>query len=107
MAVAKTYLVPVDFSKPSERALDHAIQLARENKSKLFLLHVIPTSALIMAGPEPATSQMILEYEKVMWEGAEKQMRALIKRKKLRPGEYRSLILKRGDPAAMIANQTK
>lgn len=50
---------------------------------------------------------MILEYEKVMWKDAEKQMKDLVKRKKLNPGEYRTVILRRGDPATMIANQAK
>ena len=41
MATKKSYLVPVDFSKPADIALDHAIQLARENKAGLILLHII------------------------------------------------------------------
>lgn len=107
MAASKTYLVPVDFSKTSERALDHAIKLARENNGKLLLLHVIPTSALMMTGHEAAMGQMIVEYEKVISEDAEKKMKGLVSRKKLKPGECRTAILKRGDPAMTIASQAK
>jgi nucleotide-binding universal stress UspA family protein len=34
-------LVPVDFSKPSEKALKVASDLARKNKAELFVLHVV------------------------------------------------------------------
>lgn len=37
-----TYVVPVDFSRISEAAVDHAVKLSRESKGKLLLLHAIP-----------------------------------------------------------------
>jgi universal stress protein A len=37
----KSILVPVDFSPPSNRALDYATMLARQFDAKLTLLHVI------------------------------------------------------------------
>jgi nucleotide-binding universal stress UspA family protein len=45
--------------------------------------------------------------KKAMWEDTEKQMKRLVKRKKLKPAECRVLILKGGDPATMIANQAR
>lgn len=45
MAKSNVYLVPVDFSKTSEIALNQAIKLARENKGRLVLLHVIADPA--------------------------------------------------------------
>ncbi len=52
MATKKSYLVPVDFSKPADIALDHAIKLARENKAGLILLHIIADQSMAMAAPE-------------------------------------------------------
>jgi len=37
----KKILVPVDFSKPAENALRVAAELARKNKSELYVLHVV------------------------------------------------------------------
>jgi nucleotide-binding universal stress UspA family protein len=37
----KRILVPVDFSKPAENALKVAAELARKNKSELYVLHVV------------------------------------------------------------------
>lgn len=43
-------LVATDFSETSERALDHALSLARQYNSRLFLTHVIPVD--LMMAPE-------------------------------------------------------
>jgi len=41
----KKILVPVDLTKKNKKALDIAVQIARQNKSKVYLLHVIETIA--------------------------------------------------------------
>ena len=107
MASKKTYLVPVDFSKSAEIALDHAIRLARQNKAPLILLHVIDNQSVIMAAPEGVTPALYLDYEKIVREEAETQMRKLLKKKKLGPKDGRALFVRRGDPARAIANQAK
>ena len=45
-------LVATDFSKTSERALEHALSFARTYNSRIFLVHVIPVEA--MMAPELA-----------------------------------------------------
>jgi nucleotide-binding universal stress UspA family protein len=40
--MANTYLVPIDFSRASERALDFALKMAREKEEKVVALHVVP-----------------------------------------------------------------
>jgi len=102
-----TYVVPVDFSGTSEAALDHAVKLSRERKGKLLLLHAIPTSAMVTAGSYEGTPEMIMELEKAQREDAQKQMDKLIRKKKLKPGTFRSMIARRGDPARVIANEAK
>src|SRR6516164_10513750 len=45
-------LVATDFSKSSDRALEHALCLARTYSSRIFLAHVIPVD--LMMAPELA-----------------------------------------------------
>jgi nucleotide-binding universal stress UspA family protein len=107
MASSKIYLVPVDFSKSSDAALTFAIKLAKESKGKLFLLHVISDSSLAISATEGTTPEMVLELRRAIEEGAEAGMKKLIARKRLRPGQFRSLIVRGGDPADIIAVQGK
>jgi nucleotide-binding universal stress UspA family protein len=44
MGTLKTYLVPVDFSRTSGRALSYAIKLASESPGELLLVHVVTDS---------------------------------------------------------------
>ncbi len=39
-------LVATDFSRTSERALEHALSLARHYNSRIFLTHVIPVGLI-------------------------------------------------------------
>lgn len=48
--VIKRILVPVDFSDPSLRALDYAIEFSRQRKSQLIVLHVVEPVYYPMAG---------------------------------------------------------
>jgi nucleotide-binding universal stress UspA family protein len=105
--MANAYVVPVDFSKTSDAALDHAIKLSKETGGKLLLIHALSNSAMMMAGPYEATPQMIIEYEKAQHDEAQTQMEKLVRRKRLQPGTFRSMIARRGDPARVIANQAK
>jgi nucleotide-binding universal stress UspA family protein len=105
MATKNTYVVAVDFSRTSEAALDHAARLSKQTNGKLLLLHAIPTSAIVTSGPYEGSPEMAIEYEKAQREEAQDQMEKLIRKKRLKPGTFRSLIVARGDPARVIANQ--
>lgn len=107
MAAGKNYLVPVDFSKTSEVAVDHAVKLAKENKGRLVLLHVIPTAAVAMTGPEVASGPMIVDIENAQLNEAKSRMARLVRKKKLREGSFKSMIVRRGDPALVITQQAK
>jgi universal stress protein A len=107
MASVKTYLVPIDFSKSSEAALSYAVGEARNDSGKLFLLHVIPTSAYTLAGTGGGAPGMYVDYIKIAEESAEKEMQKLIKKYHLKPNEYRSKIVRGGDPPDVIAKQAK
>lgn len=96
MAASKTYLVPVDFSKGSEVALNQAIKMARENRGNLILVHVIPT---IAAYP---TEDAFFDYFGLLEKDAREGFKKLARRLKL--GKFRSVLLRGGDTARAIAD---
>ena len=53
-------LVPIDFSAPSEKALDYALHLAAKFNAKVTLLHVIE----VRPGPEFAAYQLLAKPER-------------------------------------------
>lgn len=48
----KSILVATDFSPASEKALRHAVVIARHYHSKLYLMHVVSSLGFTMAGPD-------------------------------------------------------
>jgi universal stress protein A len=99
MPVSKTYLVPIDFSKYSEAALGHALQLARTMKGELLLVHVIIEPNV----PVPLRHS----YEEILEKGTKVEMEKLIRRCSLRTGEYRVMILWGRDPASLLTQQAR
>ena len=97
----KTYLVPVDFSKGSEAALDQAIKMAKENRGKLLLAHVISTN---FAFPLEEGFGNIFE---ILEKNARDSMQALIRRKRLKPRQCRSVLIVGISPAEVIAALAK
>lgn len=72
-------LVPVDFSEPSGRALDHALELARLFNATIELLHVYHL-AIIPSGPyaEP----LPVEYSQGLRKSAQAELAAWLERVK-------------------------
>ena len=48
----KSVLIATDFSTASEKALSYALSIARHYSAKLYLIHVVSSLGLTMAGPE-------------------------------------------------------
>lgn len=99
--MAKTYLVPVDFSIGSDAALDRALKLAKEDRAKLVLLHVI---SMNFAFPLQAGFTDIFG---ILEENAKKNLRRLVRRRRLRPGQFRALFVQGINPADEIAATAK
>jgi nucleotide-binding universal stress UspA family protein len=62
----RNILVPTDFSEPADAALGYARDLARQFKSRLHLLHVVPAPYLYPWGSETVTmplEQILAESE--------------------------------------------
>lgn len=101
MAKSQTYLVPLDFSKGSELALDYAVAMARQNKARLTLLHVVPAAT---GYPSEA---MQFDLYSLMERDAREDLARLMKRKKLDPRSAQILMLRGTHPAEIIARQAK
>jgi len=104
----RQYIVPIDFSKSSNVALDYAIARARRRKAKLILVHMISTNALIAATSEDSGSaELIIKAQEAARENAENTMRKLVARKGLAPNEHRVIFIESLDPASAIAAQAR
>lgn len=79
MVPSKSYLVPLDFSRGSEKALDYALALARERKGKVVALHVVPAELVY-----PPTGGR-LDFYSLLEREARENFSKLAKRKKLKP----------------------
>jgi nucleotide-binding universal stress UspA family protein len=101
MAKAQRYLVPLDFSKGSEIALDYAVAMARKNKARLTLLHVVPAAT---GYPSEA---MQFDLYSLMERDAREDLARLMKKKKLNSGATQILMMRGTNPAEVIARQAK
>jgi universal stress protein A len=68
-------LVPTDFSRPSERALDYAQDLAQQLGASLHLLHVV--NRPLLAEGLAAEASMSAKFESDMVSGMEARLRKL------------------------------
>lgn len=101
MARAKTYLVPIDFSRASEKAFDHALAMARESGAKLVALHVLPAE---MVYPPTGGS---FDFYAMLERDAREKFNKLVQRKKVDAKECQ-LVLGRGtDFADIVVQQSK
>ena len=96
---APTYLVPVDFSKPSNAALDTAVAMARSDKARIVLVHVVSTA--FMFPLEAGFAEIFTRLEK----NARDSMAKLLRRKRLRP--WRALVLSGVNAGDVIAEAAK
>jgi nucleotide-binding universal stress UspA family protein len=101
MTEPQKYLVPIDFSKGSEIALDYAIAMARQNKARLALLHVVPAAS---GYPSEA---MRFDLYSLMERDARQDLARLMKRKKISSGAAQVLLMRGVSPAEIIARQAK
>jgi nucleotide-binding universal stress UspA family protein len=86
---ATIYLVPVDFSRSSDKAFEYALKLAREKQVDLIALHVVPAELIY-----PPTGGRF-DFYGLMERDARQNFAKMARRKGVKAGECR-LILARG-----------
>lgn len=98
---ANIFLVPLDFSRGSEKALDHALKLARERPTKVIALHVVPAELIY-----PPTGGRF-DFYGLMQRDARENFRKLAKRKRLRPKDCELALARGADFADIIVRHAK
>ena len=101
MARKETYLVPIDFSRGSNKAFDHALKLTRERQAKLYVLHVMPAELIY-----PPTGGRFDFYGYLQRE-ARANFSKLIRRKGVKPQECELVLARGADFGEIIARQAK
>jgi nucleotide-binding universal stress UspA family protein len=101
MAQSRTYLVPLDFSRGSVKALDHALALAREDKSRVVALHVIPAEMIY-----PPTGGRF-DFYALLERDARERFAKLSRRKKLNPEHCRFVMARGTNFAEVIVREAK
>ena len=101
MATVKRYLVPVDFSRGSDKAFDHALKLARESGAKLIALHVVPVEMVYSPIGDQFDLYGLMERE------ARENFRKLLRRKRLQPKDCELALARGTDFGSVIARQAK
>jgi len=99
--MANTYLVPIDFSRSSERALDLALKMARKNDGKVVALHVVPAELI-----HPPIGKA-LDFYPLLAKDAQKKFSRLAKRKKLQRSNCQFILARGMNFADIIARQAK
>jgi nucleotide-binding universal stress UspA family protein len=101
MPKSNIYLVPIDFSRGAERALDYALMLARKNNGKVVALHVVPAAKVYPPIGKAIDFCTLLETD------ARKNLRRLAKRKRLEPKDCEFVLARGINFAEIIVRQAK
>jgi len=97
---ANKYMVPVDFSKTSTKALRYTRELAKKSRSSsILVLHVITESAVHVP------FYLRKNFYDELRQTAEKRIAALLKRNSM--NDCKVTVLQAADPAEAIARQAK
>ena len=99
--MSNIYLVPLDFSRDSEKAFDYALALARERNGKLVALHVAPAELIY-----PPTGGRF-DFYRLLERDAREHFSRLAKRKKLKPEDCRFIVARGTNFAEVIVRQAK
>ena len=95
------YVVPIDFSRGSEKALDLALKLARERRGRVTALHVVPAEMVYTPIGEN------IDFYSFMERDARENYRRLLRRKRLQPKDCALMFARGTDCAGIIVRQAK
>ena len=101
MAKSKLFLVPIDFSRGSEKAFDYALRSAHESNAKLVALNVVPADRIY-----PPTGGQF-DFYGLMERDARDRFAKLVKRKGSKAAACKLVLARGTDFAAVIVRQAK
>lgn len=107
MFAPKSILVPSDFSEFSDRALQKAIDLAREYKSRIYLLHVIDEGLQQCVADYCLTDEVMKRMEVEDRAATQKRLEQQVSRIPDAAGLEISYDIRKGYPAEEILKDQK
>lgn len=106
MARTRRILHPTDFSPASGRALDKAIELAKQNKAELLLVHVMVPVVPYVEGEVYSGARLYRDLQSAATREAESGLLPLIKKAQKAKVNVKSLLLN-GIPHEQIVRAAK
>ena len=90
----KRILYATDYSKASARALDQAVQLAKQNGAELWVVHVLEPVTPYVTGDDYGSTELYLRLEETNKKDAQSSMQKLMQKLKKLKVNAKSLLLK-------------
>src|ERR671930_86804 len=90
----KRILYATDYSQASERALDQAVQLAKQNGAELWVVHVLEPITPYVTGDDYGSTELYLRLEETNKKDAQSSMQKLMQKLKKLKVNAKSLLLK-------------
>ncbi len=87
----KSVLIATDFSEASEKALRHALAIARHYGAKLYLVHVVSSLGFTLAGPDAVNA-----VTEIIWRDARQLEDQLVQSGAL-AGLHHEIIVRQGN----------
>ena len=95
-----------DYSKASERALQEAVDFAKQNEAELLVVHVIQPAVPYVAGEDIGAAELYVKLEESTKQEAQRSMNKLVQRLERLKVKAKTLLL-RGIPADQIVKAAK
>ena len=90
----KRILYATDYSQASARALDQAVQLAKQNGAELWVVHVLEPVTPYVTGDDYGSTELYLRLEETNKRDAQSSMQKLMQKLKQLKVNAKSLLLK-------------
>ena len=104
MFAPKNILVPTDFSSSSDKALERAVDIALQHKSKIYVLHVVD-EIMQCAVDYCLDISVVKQVEKQSLKFAEEKLRKMVKALALPKGIQIAVDIKMGDTYETILRE--
>jgi universal stress protein A len=99
-------LYATDYSKASARALDEAVNLAKQNHAELLVLHVIEPVTPYVTGDDYGSAELYMRLEETAKKDAQSSMQKLMQKLQKAKVKAKSLLVK-GTTADQIVRAAK